>query len=567
VRTNVSVHGRSIGAAIAAAVVCLGATACGSSKPSGTAEDPATLAPASSIVYVSAVVRPEGSLEQTTLADAKLLHHRSEALGDLLRALVGSTPLGEASYAAEIEPWLGRNAGMFATTSNAIAGAAQAIEQVPVAGFSPEKLLRSTSADLLNAQGAAAAVVLDTSDLGRARAFLATLAHRHGAHSTQYRGTAFDEDANGSSMGIVGKFVVVGNEAGLKAAINTHLGGPSLKDEGHSYAKLAQKSPARALAAVYLNLAAALIGTNGHSGAQAIPLLEALSAEARQALISIVPQRSATVIDADVLGSDEAKVVDSSSAVANLVQTLPESISIGIGVGEGGTRAGRYLSLVGSLVSLESKSLLAHFGGPSLTNLLGHLDQHPQALQRLLAQWNGPAMAFVYGTTLFSLGAGVELESSAPTSPRATIVKLGTLLAAAGAHVTPTSIANAQSAISIRVPGLPVVLDAGADSQRLVIGLGPETVLRALGPTEPKAPHGIYAQAVSKLGGAKPVVLADFPNLVTMFTSLGLNENPTVGPVVASLHSLELVAGAVQGLGDGIVRLHLYAALGVNFTR
>ncbi|MGA8354224.1 MAG: DUF3352 domain-containing protein [Solirubrobacteraceae bacterium] len=566
-RTNVSVcRRRAIGAAIAAAAVCLGVAACGSSAPTGTAEDPATVAPASSIVYVSAVVRPEGSLRQTTVADAKLLSHRNEPLGDLLHALAGSTPLGEASYATEIKPWLGRNAGMFATTSSAIAAATQAIERVPTEGFSPEQLLRATSAGLLTAKGSAAAVVLDTSDLGRARTFIAKLAHRESANPTQYRGATFDRSADGNAVGIVGKFVVVGNEAGLKAAIDTHLGEPSLKDEAHSYARLAAKRPIGALATVYLNLAAGTSAT-GDSSAQQIPLLEALSSELKQALISIVPEHLATTIDLDALGSNEAKVVSSSAAAANLVQTLPEGTSIGVGVGEGGTRAARYLSLVGSVVSLESKSLLEHFGGPSLTSLLSRLDRHPQALQSLLAERNGPAMAFIYGTTLFSLGAGVELESSAPAPARATIAKLGALLAAAGAHVTPTSIFNAESAITIRVPGLPVILDAGADSRRLVIGLGPETVLRALGPTEPKAPHGLYAQAVSKLGGAKPVVLANFPNLVTMFNSLGLNESPTVGPVVASLHSLELVAGAVQGLGAGIVRLHVYMQLGVNFTR
>lgn len=564
-RTNVSVRRcRAIGAAAAAAAVCLGIAACGSSTPSGTDQDPATLAPSSSIVYVSAMVRPAGSLEQATLADAKLLNHRSEALGDLLRALAGGSPLGNASYATEIEPWLGRSAGLFATTSSAIAGAAQAMERVPGEGFSPEKLLHGVSAGLLEAKGSAAAVVLDTSNIGRARAFVAKLARRQSAHPTRYRGASFQTSPDGSAIGVVGKFVVVGNEAGLKAAIDTHLGGPSLKDEARSYAKLAAKSPNGALAAIYLNLAAALAG---HSGAQAIPLLEALSSEAKQALISIVPEHSATTIDADVLGSEEAKVVSSSAAAANLVQTLPDDTSIGIGVGEGGNRAARYLSLLGSLVSLESKSLLAHFGGPSLSSLLARLERRPQALQILLAQWNGPAMVFAYGSGLLSIGAGVELESSSTTSARATIVKLGAFLAAAGAQVTPTSIPNAEAAIAIKVQGLPVVLDAGADSQRLVIGLGPESVLKALGPTEPKDPHGLYAQAVATLGGAKPVVLVDFSTIVALLSGLGLNENPTAGPVVSTLHSLGLIAGNVQGLGEGIVRLHLHVGLGVNFTR
>lgn len=564
-RTNVR-RRRAIGAVIAAVAVCLGIAACGSSKPSGTTADPAMLAPASSIVYVSAVVRPEGSLEQTTLTDAKLLNHHTEALGDLLRALAGSTPLGQADYATEIKPWLGMSAGIFATAHSAIASAAAAIERSPAEGFSPEVLLRTISSGLLEAKGSAAAVVLDTSDLSQARSFLAKLARRDSARTIQYRSATFDLNADGYAAGIVGKFVVIGNEAGLKAAIDTHLGAPSLMDETRSYAKLAAKSPAGALAGFYLNPAAAA-GTAVHSPAQAIPLLEALSSELKQALVSIVPAHDATTIDADVLGSDEAKVVSSFAAAASLVQTLPESTSIGIGVGEGGTRAARYLSLLDGLVALASKSLLAHFGGPSLSNLLARLARRPPALQSLLTEWNGPAMVFVRGTGLLSLGAGVELESSSPVSARATIAKFGALLAGAGANVAATSIPGAESAIRIRVPGLPIVLDAGADSRRLVIGLGPESVSEALGPTAPKAPHGLYAEAVSKLGGAKPIVLASFTGLVTMLNSLGLSESSTLGPVVASLHSLNLVTGVVQGLGGGVVRLHLYVGFGVNFIR
>jgi Protein of unknown function (DUF3352) len=568
VRTNVSVRRRrAIGAAIGAAAACLGIAACGSSKPSGTAEDPAALAPASSIVYISAAVRPEGSLKQTTLADAKLISDRHhEPLGTLLRALAGSGPLAQVNYEMETKPWLGRNAGLFATAPSTLAGAANGIKRGLGEGFSLEVLLHAISTDLLSAKGSAAALVLDTSDLSRAHAFIAKLAQRESARTIQYRGIAFDQDANGDAAGIVGKFVVIGNEAGLKAAIDTHLGAPSLKDETRSYAKLAAKGPAGALTTIYLNPAVAATALSGHSTTQAM-LLEALSDELKQALISIVPEHLAATIDVDLLGSDEAKVVSSSAAAENLVQTLPEPSVLSIGVGEGGTHAARYFSLLGSLVSLAAKSLLAHFGGSSLNSLLARLDRHPQALQGLLAEWAGPGAVFVHGTALFNLGAGVVLESSSPVSADATIAKLGTLFAGAGATVRPTSVAGAESAITIRITGLPFVLDAGANSRRLAIGLGPESVSSVLRPPEPSSPSGLYALGVSKLGGTKPIVLGYLPDLVTTLESLGLNENPTFEPVIASLHSLQLVAGAVQGLGGGMVRLHLYVQLGANYVR
>lgn len=565
-RTSVGsdVRRRAIGAVIAAAALSLGVAACGSSAPSGTAEDPAALAPASSVVYVSAVVRPTGSLARFTLADASVLNRPHEPLSDLLRSLAASTPLAQADYATEVKPWLGSSAGVFASAPTALADATQAIEQVLVTkGFSSEALLHSSAAALLETKGAAAAVVLDTSDVGHARAFLTTLARREHSHATRYRGIAFDEYADGGAMGIVGKFVVVGNEAGLRAAIDTHLGAPSLKRGAQPYAKLAAKSPAGTLASVYINPVASPAKS---STAQAIPLLQAISTEGRQALISIVPENSQATIDADVLSTNEAEAVNAAKEASSLVQTLPKNTSIGIGVGHGGARASRSLHLLSEVASLAAKSLLAHYGGPSLSNLAERLARHPRALQSLFAEWDGPAAAFVQGSALFNIGAALELTSTKPTSARAAIAKLGAVLGAAGAKITTASIPGAESAIAIRIPGLPVLLDAGADSQRLAIGLGPESVRISLGPPEENAPGGFYEQSVAKLGG-KPVVIAHVPTFVLMLNSLGINENPTAAPVVASLHSLLLAAGAVQGLGEGIVRLHIFAEFGPNYVK
>jgi hypothetical protein len=408
-------------AAIAATIaLAIGLAGCGSSTPPGTTADPATLAPASSALYAGAAINPGGSLRKNALADTQTLTHSHEPFRPLLQALSGSSPLGHVDYAKEVKPWLGPNGGVFATSPAALASAAQALQQSLRSGLSFEALLKAGAASLMSASGSGAALVLDTSDPAKARAFIARLSHQQGAHQVDYRRTSLDVDADGHAEAIVGKFAVFGNEAGVKATIDTHLGGPSLK-AATPYATLASKGPSGALVSIYLDpgaaaQGAAAQGTAGQgtagqgaagtgatgqgtagsgaagSGAagqasQAGAILQALPGEPQQARISIVPSHASVTVDADLLSSprSESKAAASANEAAQLVGELPSGSWLALGSGEGGARAASDLALLSGAVSLESKSLLSSFGGPSLQRLLSSLASHPQTLQRLFA--------------------------------------------------------------------------------------------------------------------------------------------------------------------------------------
>jgi len=117
------------------------------------------------------------------------------------------------------------------------------------------------------------------------------------------------------------------------------------------------------------------------------------------------------------------------------------------------------------------------------------------------------------------------------------------------------------AAARVSVAGLPVSLYIGAGSGKLVIGLGPESIQGALSPTSALASSSLYSSASSTLGGAKPSIIVDFPMALTLLEGLGLQENPQVGQVLQRLRSLGTLAGAVQGLGNGMLRLRAIADL------
>ena len=114
----------------------------------------------------------------------------------------------------------------------------------------------------LSANSAQGALVLDTTDVAKAKSFLEGQAHSAGAHTTSYRGVTYQVSPDGVAEGIVHKFAVIGSEAGVKSVIETAAGGSSLA-QASAYSKLASTAEHGALANAYLSpeeLAHALAG-------------------------------------------------------------------------------------------------------------------------------------------------------------------------------------------------------------------------------------------------------------------------------------------------------------------
>ena len=104
----------SVAATMLAAATLLAAAlgGCGSS-PSGTSASPATVTPASTPLYIDAVVRPEGSLKTDATTTAHTLTGRQHPFEGLLKLLAGPTGKTPNYSPRKFEPWLGTHAGAF----------------------------------------------------------------------------------------------------------------------------------------------------------------------------------------------------------------------------------------------------------------------------------------------------------------------------------------------------------------------------------------------------------------------------------------------------------------------
>ncbi len=275
-------------ASLALAVALAG---CGSSSSPGANLDPATVVPASAPLYIGAIVQPSGSLKSDTLAAAQKLTGSKEPFSGFLKVL---TPNGAGEvdghpidYSRDVKPWLGSQAGAFvasidaSSTTQALLGSiSEGISSGSVVGFG-----EGTVRALLSAKGTQGAVVLDTSNVSKARAFLEARGHETGAHTTAYRGVSYQVSADGTAEGIVGGFAVIGTETALHDVIETEqAGAASSIVHAAGYAKLAATAEKGALANLYLR-------TGG------LASLGGLLAGTEQAYLSLLPSSNSLALD------------------------------------------------------------------------------------------------------------------------------------------------------------------------------------------------------------------------------------------------------------------------------
>lgn len=564
----------TLAAAAAAAAALAG---CGSSSPAlSTSADPASVIPATAALYAGATVRPDAPQSTEALAAAHTLTHQSDPYLRLLGALQtpGSRTL---DFKTDVAPWLGPHAGVFLTSLSGAGPLATTLEQGLLGGSTT-----TGSSFPLSSGTAQGAIVLDTSNVSKAQAFLSTQAQHAGAHSSSYKGVSYEVTASGVAFGIVARFAVIGSEAGLHAVIDTSKGGPPLT-QASGYSKLLAAAPSDALAHIYSNPASAQASKQPATAPEGLSGAMSLLSSGREANISLLASASSLALDADTLRSG-------STTAGGLLSTDPESaqalaelpgeswLAIGLGhVGEGLSADVQSLHALGSLTSslgggsgveapatstLSIKSLLEGMLAP-----LDVLGAPGMQAERAFRSWMGPAGIFASGASLLELKAAVVIESKNAALSRAAVGELGGQLRKAGGTLQSATIPGTEAAIGARLTGLPVVLDiaAGRDSAghaKFVLGFGEASVTAALDPSSTLASAASRASATSSIGeGAQPSIIVDLPTLLTLLEGVGLTEDPSISKFVPYLRSIATLSGGGRQLSGEVQRFRVVIGL------
>jgi hypothetical protein len=572
-RSLTSRRARLLLALLLAAAALLALTSCGSSSPGGTSASPATVVPGAAPLYIDAVLQPTGSLKTDTLTVGRRLTGRNQPFTGLLKLLQG--PSGKTpNYEHEVKPWLGPEGGVFlssigAAGAKSASSAAQELLQQALSKALSEGLGGAESA-LLGAEGLPSlltqsslqgALVLDTTDVDKARLFLEGQAHGAGAHTVSYRGVSFEVSPDGIAEGIVHRFAVIGSEAGLKGVIDTGAGGESLA-HASAYAKLASTAESGRLANAYLDLETldSAVKAHGSSGSL-LALLHGVLGEAGQAYASMIPAGSSLAIDLDTLPPATGSAGgESTPGGAQVLRGLPGNAWLAIGLGDLGKTLSGGTSALSTLAKLAATIKIGSFG---IGKAFAPLNSPSIDVQRDLLSWMGPAGIYVGGSSLLNLQAAIVITSKNPALSRAAVGKLAAAYREAGADTASTSIPGTETAVTVKLPAFPLALTMAAGQGKFVMGLGQASIQEALSPQSTLEGSTLYNSAASALGqGIQPSAAVEFHTLTGLIESLGLNQAPGFSGIASALGSLDSLAAGTGGTPSaGVKRARLVLGL------
>lgn len=549
-------------AALALPLAALLLAGCGSSShPDGTEADPATAVPAAAPLYLGVTVRPSGSERSGALAAGLDLTGTANPYKRLL-GLLRTTGSPALSFDRDVAPWLGPHAGLYLDSLSSAEALLGPIEKA-LGGGSLQGLSFSNG-------GLDGALVMDTRDASAARAFLATQAKRAHAHSASYRGVSYEVASGGLAFGLVGRFAVIGSEAGLRGVIGATQGEAELSGAG-GYGKLTAAASKEAIGHLYVNPGTAA----GHGASSG---LTALLGSGRQANVSLRASGGRLTLDVDTLAAQGSArstggLLAYDPEAAQALSSLPGESWLAIGLGHVGSNlaadaAG--LSALGSLTGSEESasstiSIGALLGG--LIKPLQILGADTAAAKRDFASWMGSGGVFAAGSSVLELKAGVVISSDDPARSRAAVGKLAAALRKAGDEVAHATVAGAETAESVRLPGVPLVVylaaGRGRSGAKFVLALGEAGVQAALEPQSTLSGSAPQSAAAAALGeGIKPSLTADFPTLLALLEGVGLTEDPTLAPFLPYLRASSTLAGGGVALSSGVERFRV--VLGLN---
>jgi hypothetical protein len=508
---------KTLRALVALVVVALAVAGCGSSSGSGSGTDTARLAPANSFLYFEATIDPTGDQEaamRTILADLPGSGPPEDRINNLLEQASKSSKTANVDYEKDIKPWLGDKAAVF---------------------VAPPKTANGKSPW---------AIVAATTDEGKAKDTVKK-GHDAGDQDLTYRDTDYVLSKDGTAVGVVGGYLVIGSDDGLKAAVDASKNDSASLTKSDRYQQAIKGATTDRIALLYEDFGGilqTLASASKQSLGAAAPLVGRLFG-GNPIVATIRAENQALVIDGSLLPSGSLFGISGKSTP--LLGTVPADSWLALGAPHLGQTLETVIGLVSGAVGGEQalkQQLRASTG----------LD-----LDRDLLSWIGDAAIYVTGDSKATIGGGALIQSTNPTASRRALTKLAALAARSGGD-TRVSAYHFHSAAGYRLqttsaPTPIYIVQAGDE---VALTYGPPTVLGGSGAALTSAPG--YQAAVSKLGaGYAPSLYVSVPPILNVAESFGAGgaSYQKAKPYLTILDYL--ISGSAQSDGKTISRTRI----------
>jgi hypothetical protein len=507
--------------ALLSALVAVVVAGCGSSASGGGGDhDPAALVPADAPVYAEATVRPSGQVGADLQAALKKILRTDDPAGKIQKAIDDSAKRDGFTYKDDIEPWLGDRIGIALTA------------------------LKANKPDYV-------AVISSTDDAKAAAALKKTKGDivERSYKDVDYR---FDRKDN-TAAGVFEHAVVVGTEAGLKAAVDASKG-ESLAD-GNDLRAVRSKVASDRIGLFYLDVQGLLraAGQSAGSSPEVGALLQSFSAAAPKT-IGAAFQAQPDLLRIDGVSLGTPKSASNGASGADVVAGLPSDSWLALGIGKSGETLDRTLQSIGNAGGIT---------GVGVNALLQQFQQQTGLdLRTDVFSWMGDAGVFVGGATAGELGGALVVKTSDPAKTKRVIAVLRRLAARdSSAKISPLDVQGVDDGFSLRSGSSPRI-DVGLAGDKFIVSVGSlQAFKQAVSPGQALGSAPAFTAAASKLGGGlRPSFFLDVPRVVSLVESLagGSSQFAKAKPYLETFGAV--VAGA-KDEGDGVTRARFVVTL------
>jgi hypothetical protein len=469
---------------VAATAALVALAGCGSDDGGSSTTDPATLAPPRAPLYIEAAVRPEGELKKNVETLAETLVGIDDLGGLIVSELESSASDSgeELDFEKEVEPWLGEKGGMFF----------QRYDGEDFTGYG---------------------VAIQTTDTAATQDFIDKQSEQSDDpfEDGSYEGVDYKvESDDGTTVGIVGDFVAIGeDEQAFKQMVDAS-GGESLAGE-EDFANTFGEASSGSLTDVFVDIGGLIDQSGDTIDPDAKQFLESAGIEADEAtaVMSLIPGSDRIELE---VTSDAAGKNQPTGDASALLESLPGDSIAAFAAADFGSIFGEALDQVdatgvpGQLPPKKLKSTLKEAGIDA--------EEIADSVEDL--------GAFVEGQSASDLAGAVVLTTTDSQQATNTVANIGTLLRSTGAPGV-TAISGEASGFSIRDPELgdkPLVIAAKGERIAIAYGLPAATRSLATSSSATLADSPAYKEAVSALGSTPIDGFVDGPAAVKLAAAM-----------------------------------------------
>lgn len=459
------------GALVVIALPVAGCGGGGSSSGGGDGDaDPAAVVPAGAAAYAEVTVRPEGNLKASVETLAKKIAKTNDPGARIVSLIDNELKEDGQSYAKDIEPWLGKKAGV------AITG-------------------------LKNPESPDYAIIVAATDPKKALAAL-----KKGAKNVderKYKDTdySYSSDEEQAAIATDGT-LTIGTEAAIKSVIDVKKGADSLAKSEKLKQARASVSDDRlgffyADPLAVIDLVANSTPEFGAQAGQLKSLLGGGKSAALGAALTTAPDaiRLQTAFDGlqDIGGGGAAETLAG----------LPSGSVLGVGFGNIGGAAKQAVGQLSQLGGIYS-GILGQF--QAITGL---------DVEQDVLSWMGKGGLFVRLKGVTDVGGAVVIDTSSEqktTQVISTTRRLLTQFVGSSVRVKSYNAGGAKG-FQAEAEGFPFPIIVATGSGKFVVAVGASSVAEALKPTATLGEDPQFKATATKLG-AKPQVYVDFTTIV-----------------------------------------------------